>query len=164
MHSKILKSIGPHSNNSNLITIGYCIEPPKEVLKHVLEQGYRIGGYRQAGETRCFGEGLVIRGTDMEPIDLGLEVTGRLTQIPFSKYDLRLDEITEENLKWMFGNEGGNLRVYNPNLQPCIQNIFRIPEKYIENKHRIIMDSAKEFVETVKGQPVTLEYLMSLSK
>ncbi len=161
MQTKIIKSIGSNSNPRNLTTIGYCVESPQEVLKYVLEEGYRIGGYRQAGETRPFGDGLVIRGADMEPIDFGLDVTCKLEQIPFSEYDLKLDKVTEENLQWMFGNRGGNLQVYRDEEY---QNLFRVKQELLRPEDDIIMATAKEFVETVKGQPVTLDYLISLSK
>ena len=161
MHTKVIKSIGPNSNSRNLTTIGYCIEPPQEVLKYVLEQGYGIGGYRQAGETRPLGEGLVIRGTDMEPVDFGLDVTGKLEQIPFSEYNLRLDEVTEQNLRWMFRSKNGNLQVYRGEEY---QNLFRVKQELLKPEDEIVMSAAREFIETIKGHPVTLDYLISLSK
>ncbi len=88
MRTKLIKAIGPHDNPNNLSTIAYCIESPKKVLEFLLNQGYMIGGYRQAGMTRCMGEGIIIRGTDMEPLPFGLKVIGKVNEIPLDKYSL----------------------------------------------------------------------------
>ncbi len=161
MHTKIIKSIGPHSNPDNLTTIGYCIESPKDVLIYALNQGYRIGGYRQAGQTRAFGEGLVIRGTDMEPLDFGLDIKGKLEDIPFSEYNLKLDEVTEQNIELMFGNIGKNLHMFRNGKY---QSLFQVKQEFLKPQDKLVMSAAREFVETIKGYSVTLNYLTSLSK
>lgn len=163
MNTKLIKATGPHNNLRNLTTVGYCIESPKDVLKYLLDKGYEIGGYRQAGMTRCIGEGVVIRGTDMEPLDFGLSIVAKVEDIPLKNFDLKIKPYTEDDLKWMFGYLGGNLKKYFIKKQQYI-SIFAIPEEYITDEQRIIKNAAREFVETIKGHPITLEYLISLSE
>lgn len=161
MYTKIFKAVGPHSNPRNLLTIGYCVESPRRVLKYAIQKRFQIGGYRQIGEIQQFGEGIVIRGTDMEPLSCGLSVIGTLNQIPFSRYLIPRDSLGEADLKWIFGNRAGNIQVLRDRKY---KNIFRIEQELIQPEDRVIMAVAKEFVETVKGHRVSLEYLASLAE
>jgi hypothetical protein len=161
LHTKIMKATGPHQNPSNLFPIGYCIEPPREVLKYAIKEGYRIGGYRQAGQIRSFGDGLVIRGTDMEPIVFGLSITAKLEEIPFSKHKLERDKMTEEYLKLAFSDSSGNLKLFDGEHYI---SIFEAEKEILTLEDELIMSAAKELVETFKSEPVTNDYLIYLSK
>ena len=163
INTKIYSATGIHSNNSNLTLIGYCLEPPKEVLKYAFKKNFRIGGYRQIGQIQPFGEGLVIRGTDMEPLAFGLTVTAHLDDLKpklcdlRQKYELINEEFSNEDLIRMFSS--GNLKVWKGGEY---QSLFNLSIENLTNEQKVVRDIATEFVEVLRRREVSFTYLLSL--
>lgn len=161
--TQVLKSIGPHTNSNNLTTIMYCSESPLETLYHFLENGIQIGGYRQLGQVRVFGDGIVIRNADsFNLFEQGLDIIGSLDGILVDELELSKGEVTERDLIWTFNQE--TIKPY-LDIGPWkgAHSLFRIHPEQLTLEQQKVIESAREFVKAVKGKEVTTDYLISLS-
>lgn len=180
MGTKLYLSSGTHINPENLEILAHCIDEPKEVLKKVHSNGYRIGGYGELGEVDTFGIGLVIKYANFENYNPRLfedNISHFFKGFFLNFFDEIIPLLNKAKIEKKQFLEKGLIIPFKKLYGPLIikrngeyKSLFELPKNLIRKDDQEVICDAKEFVEVILNKKIDLnkkedlEFMINLSK